>query len=90
MNFFFQICNCNMLYYELQALQQHNCNLAVAYLALVAMKALFDEVFFQIHNCNMLYYKLQALLQHNCNLAVAYLALVAMKAVFDEVFFSNT
>ena len=35
-----------MLYYELQALQQHNYNLAVAYLALVAMKAVFDEVFF--------------------------------------------
>ena len=31
-----------MLYYELQA----NYNLAVAYLALVAMKAVFDEVFF--------------------------------------------
>ena len=44
---FFQIRNCNMLYYELQALLQHNCNLAVAaYLALVAMKAVFDEVFF--------------------------------------------
>ena len=39
---FFQIRNCNMLYYELQA----NYNLAVAYLALVAMKAVFDEVFF--------------------------------------------
>ena len=35
-----------MLYYELQALLQHNCNLAVAYLALVAMKAVFDGVFF--------------------------------------------
>ena len=68
-----------MLYYELQALLQHNCNLAVAYLALVAMKAVFDEVFFQIRNCNMLYYELQALLQHNCNLAVAYLALVATR-----------
>jgi hypothetical protein len=78
-----------MLYYELQALLQHNCNLAVAYLALVAMKAVFDD-FFQIRNCNMLYYELQSLLQHNCNLAVTYLALVAMKAVFDEVFFSNT
>ena len=43
---FFQIRNCNMLYYELQALLQHNCNLTVAYLALVAMKAVFDEVFF--------------------------------------------
>ena len=79
-----------MLYYELQALQQHNCNLAIAYLALVAMKVVFDEVFFQICNCNMLYYQLQALLQHNCNLAVAYLALVTIKAVFDEVFFLNT
>ena len=66
-----------MLYYELQALLQHNCNLAVAYLALVAMKVVFDEVFFQIRNCNMLYYELQALLQHNYNLAVTYLALVA-------------
>ena len=27
-----------MLYYELQALLQHNCNLAVAYLALVATR----------------------------------------------------
>ena len=79
-----------MLYYELQALLQHNCNLAVAYLTLVAMKVVFDEVFFQIRNYNMLYYELQARLQHNYNLAVAYLALVAMKAVFDEVFFSNT
>ena len=35
-----------MLYYELQALLQHNCNLAVVYLALVAMKDVFDEVFF--------------------------------------------
>ena len=43
---FFQIRNCNMLYYKLQALLQHNCNLVVAYLALVAMKATFDEVFF--------------------------------------------
>ena len=43
---FFLICNCNMLYYELQALLQHNYNLAVAYLALVAMMAVFDEVFF--------------------------------------------
>ena len=43
---FFQIRNCNMLYYELQALLQHNCNLDVAYLALVAMKVVFDEVFF--------------------------------------------
>ena len=77
LKFFFQIHNCNILYYELQALLQHNCNLVVAYLALVAMKAVFDEVFFQIRNCNMLYYELQALLQHNCNLAVAYLALVA-------------
>ena len=77
MKFFFQIRNCNILYYELQALLRHNCNLAVAYLALVAMKAVFDDVFFQIRNCNMLYYELQALLQHNCNLAVAYLALVA-------------
>ena len=47
MKFFFQIRNCNMLYYELQALLQHNCNLVVAYLALVAMKAVFDEVFFK-------------------------------------------
>ena len=39
---FFQIRNCNMLYYELQA----NYNLAIAYLALVAMKVVFDEVFF--------------------------------------------
>ena len=46
MKFFLQIRNCNTLYYELQALLQHNCNLAVAYLALVAMKAVFDEVFF--------------------------------------------
>jgi len=66
-----------MLYYELQALLQHNYNLAVAYLALVAMKAVFDEVFFQIRNFNILYYELQALLQHNYNLAVTYLALVA-------------
>ena len=67
-----------MLYYELQALLQHNYNLVVAYLALVAMKVVFDEVFFfQIRNCNMLYYELQALLQHNYNLAVTYLALVA-------------
>ena len=36
--FFFQIRNCNMLYYELQALLQHNCNLAIAYLALVATR----------------------------------------------------
>ena len=43
---FFQIRNCNMLYYELHALLQHNCNLVVAYLALVVMKAIFDEVFF--------------------------------------------
>ena len=43
---FFQIHNYNMLYYELQELQQHNYNLAVSYLALVAMKAVFDEVFF--------------------------------------------
>ena len=43
---FFQIRNYNILYYELQALLQHNCNLAVAYLALVAMQAVFDEVFF--------------------------------------------
>ena len=68
-----------MLYYELQALLQHNYNLAVAYLALVAMKVVFDEVFFQIRNCNMLYYELQALLQHNCNLSVAYLSLVATR-----------
>ena len=33
---FFQIHNCNMLYYELQALLQHNYNSAVEYLALVA------------------------------------------------------
>ena len=46
MQFFFQIRNCNMLYYKLQALLQHNYNLAVVYLALVAMKAVFDEVFF--------------------------------------------
>ena len=46
-----------MLYYELQALLQHNCNLVVAYLALVAMKAVFDEVFFQI----------QSLLRYDCN-----------------------
>ena len=32
-----------MLYYELQALLQHNYNLVVAYLALVAMKTVFDE-----------------------------------------------
>ena len=36
-----------MLYYELQALLQHNYNLAEAYLALVAMKDVFDEVFFK-------------------------------------------
>ena len=47
MKFFFQIRNCNMLYYELQALLQHNYNLAVAYLTLVAIKAVFDEVFFK-------------------------------------------
>ena len=74
---FFLIRNCNMLYYELQALLQHNCNLVVAYLVLVAMKAVFNEVFFRIRNYNMLYYELQTLLQHNCNLAVANLALVA-------------
>ena len=66
-----------MLYYELQALLQYNCNLAVTYLALVAMKVVFDEVFFQIRNCNMLYYELQALLQHNYSFVVAYLALIA-------------
>ena len=61
--FFFQIRNCNMLYYELQALLQHNCNLAVAYLALVAMKAVFDEVFFK-YSCYS-----DMIATQNCNLA---------------------